>query len=390
MVTKRSSWPNEHQELLLQAALLDGSKAIQAWEKWNAVIDLDDVDYGSHRLLPLLYRNLTKHGVDHITIDRLKGVHRLTWYKNTVLLKIMEPLVRALNGHGIRTIILKGAALLLLYYKDFGLRPMSDFDLLIPTDQAPKAIKLLKSLDWRSLAESEKILTAYLRTRHAYMFVDPDGNQFDLHWHLLMENLEPRADDDFWDAAMPLKIGKADTLTLAPADHLFHACMHGVGWNDSPPLRWIADAFMILRGTPELDWDRLLFQAKKRRLALPLREALFYVRELLEIDMPPAIVEQLQRAPISRSERREFRVMSHSRGWMDYLQLYWFRYKRAAANQKGWFYPFGFIKYLQLDLGIEKAWQVPIDGVQRLYKRVRKKISYRTLSSGGSYSQGNE
>ena len=47
-------WPTWKQELLLQAALLQGKNALSAWEKWKASTDVELSDPGSHNLLPLL------------------------------------------------------------------------------------------------------------------------------------------------------------------------------------------------------------------------------------------------------------------------------------------------------------------------------------------------
>ena len=51
-------WPTHEQELLLKAVLLQGEGSIAAWKSWADAIDFDQLDAGSQRLLPLLYRNL--------------------------------------------------------------------------------------------------------------------------------------------------------------------------------------------------------------------------------------------------------------------------------------------------------------------------------------------
>ena len=52
-------WPTSQQRLLLRAALLEGSHAIETWNDWKRGIILDRLDRGSIRLLPLLYHNLS-------------------------------------------------------------------------------------------------------------------------------------------------------------------------------------------------------------------------------------------------------------------------------------------------------------------------------------------
>ena len=122
--------PTKEQELLLMAALLRGSAAIDAWLEWKSSVNVDRLDQHSYRLLPLLYRNLSIHGVEDPLLNKFRGIHRLTWYKNRVMFHNMATLIRHFNDAGIDTILLKGAALVLRYYEDHGLRPMIDFDIL--------------------------------------------------------------------------------------------------------------------------------------------------------------------------------------------------------------------------------------------------------------------
>jgi len=66
-------WPNRDQELLLRAALLQGGPALDAWNEWRRAVNVDVIDYGSHRMVPLLYRNMQRHGVKDPLMERLKG-----------------------------------------------------------------------------------------------------------------------------------------------------------------------------------------------------------------------------------------------------------------------------------------------------------------------------
>src|SRR5262249_19250137 len=53
-------WPTSSQVLLLRAALGRGPDALEAWNEWKSRHDLieTELDHGSFRLLPLVYKNL--------------------------------------------------------------------------------------------------------------------------------------------------------------------------------------------------------------------------------------------------------------------------------------------------------------------------------------------
>ena len=142
-------WPTRNQELLLRAALLDGELALEAWNEWRRNVNIDVIDYGSHRMVPQLYRNLQRLGVKDPLMERLKGVYRYYLYKNEILMHRIADLLAAFEDAGIQTMVLKGAALIPLYYKESGLRPMLDADVLVHTQQAELAMELLTRLRWK-------------------------------------------------------------------------------------------------------------------------------------------------------------------------------------------------------------------------------------------------
>lgn len=265
----------KQQELLLQAALFARPGALAAWEEWKANTDFDGyLDKGSFRLLPLLYKNLRRHGADDSFMHKLKGIYRLTWYENQLKFHDVREVLHIFHEAGIQTMLLKGTALALLHYKDNGVRPMADIDILVPTGKARSAIELLTKSGWIPKTES---LEADLRYRHALSFTNRFGREFDLHWHVLHECCQERADDDFWEKPVSIKIGDVSTFALNPTDTLLHIIIHGVRWNPVPNIRWIADAITIINCS-EIDWARLSNQAEKRRLGLRLREGLGYLQ----------------------------------------------------------------------------------------------------------------
>src|SRR5262249_16277247 len=148
------------------------------------------------------------------------------------------------------TIILKGSALLTLYYKDPGLRAMSDLDVLVRTSDVETAMALLGRWGWTSQVD---IPARTVPVTHSLLFRDAEGPKLDLHWHVLWESCGRGMDDDFWAAAVSTDVAGVQTAALCPADQLFHACVHGVAWNPVPPLRWAADAVLVLQtGGPDI------------------------------------------------------------------------------------------------------------------------------------------
>ncbi len=199
---------------------------------------------------------------------RLRGIHRQSWATNKVLGLVLEGVVTALGARGIDVIVLKGAALGRQFYGDPGERPMNDVDLLVRDADVPQAFAVLHARGWvpdRALAPDlwpprAAPNPAERPIGHGWSFGLPSeprarGLGLDLHWRAIPQDMTPRADDGFWARAVPLALGQARALTLAPEDHLLHAIAHGIGWNTVPSIRWVADVVLICHdgGVPYLD-----------------------------------------------------------------------------------------------------------------------------------------
>src|SRR5687767_170472 len=101
-------WPDARQELLLRAALLAPPVAVDAWRRIEADNKGHALDAGSARLLPLVWSNLHRDGIQ---IDGLGARYQATAAANETLLSDLQMVLRELGGAGIPTIVLKGAAL---------------------------------------------------------------------------------------------------------------------------------------------------------------------------------------------------------------------------------------------------------------------------------------
>ena len=370
---KADCWPTWQQELLLRAALLQGDNSIAAWERWKSTVDVEHLDIGSHRLLPHLYRNLQTQGVTDPLMGRFKGVYRRTWYDNQLLFHHVSTLLSSFHDAGIETIVLKGAALALLHYMDCGLRPMNDFDVMIPVNQTSKAIALMRELGWNPIPRSPEALTdSYLSIVNSHGFVHSAGRECDLHWHLFPECCQADADNEFWEQSVPFKIHGVAPRSLAPTDQLLHVCVHGAEWNPIPPLRWVADAMMIMK-TAKIDWDRLISQARKRQMMLPVKGALDYLHRALGAQVPAQILQRIHNIPASKMELAEYKykIQNYESRPLGFLPLLWFRYLRLEGKDSSHMKLIGFMKYLQRFWGVDHIRQLPSYAAFMATRRIR-------------------
>jgi hypothetical protein len=364
-------WPTPHQELLLRAALLDGEPALEAWNEWRRNVNIDVIDYGSHRMVPLLYRNLQRHGVKDPLMDRLKGVYRYYLYKNEILMHRIGSLLAAFEDAGIETIVLKGAALIQLYYRESGLRPMLDADVLVHAHQAEQAMEVLARLKWKPRYKEPQMRIPII---HSTPFEDDGGRQVDLHWHLFWECFNASDDDDYWDNAIPIQIGGVKTLALNPTDQLLHTCWHGARWNEVPPIRWVADAMAILRASAaEIEWLSLLKKAQRHRIVMPVKDSLEYLKKKFDAPVPDSLLTSLSAVRISKIELENYQMTLNPMApptTTKILRMLYYDYRWLSSSTSSRFKTLTFAKHLQAKWNIERLWQVPLYMSIRMIRRV--------------------
>lgn len=369
--------PNVAQEKLLQAALFPDERGIAAWDAWKSQVDLvnDKLDGGSFRVLPLVYSNLKALGVVDEHTARLKGIHRKAWYENQMHLHTLSQVLTMFAGAGIPTLALKGAPLALLHYPEVGARPMSDVDVLVPTERANEALDALHAAGWHdsSYEYVNRVTPKMMQVRHSWGFGDGKGHGFDLHWHALLVGCFPSADDDFWQGARPLDVNGVCTQTLNPTDMLLHVLAHGGHWNHLPPIRWVSDACAVMNTSQDaLDWDRLFRLAEKFRVTQHLRDMLGYLAGVFDAPVPPATLDALQRAPVTDNERRVYEQFARKtynftrkaeRHWHNYQ-----RYKQMWRVHGNSAPPVGVVDFMKVSMCMRSVWDV----FPRMVDRMRR------------------
>jgi hypothetical protein len=322
-------WPDDTQVLLFKAAFA-GPDARAALDAWRSRVDLDRLEPASTRLLPLLRWRLTGERADEPLRTVLQEAAARAADRNAVLLDALCEAMRLLHAHGVDTLVLKGAGLIAAGVMPEAGRRMADADLLVPDTQALAARDILRGAGWRFEGRIDADLVT---VRHAVAVRSPSGQPLDLHWHVLPECATPGADSAFWQAAVAVRLRDVETRVLGPADMLLHACVHGLGWSISPPIRWVSDAWLVIDSAgPALDWERLVTQAEQRMLVLPVADALRYLRTTFDAPVPDWVTHRLAQAAVPGWALAEHRVKMRPRTFTRQVMFHWFLHRRLRSS----------------------------------------------------------
>ena len=327
-----TAFPTGVETLALQASLLDGERAIDAWRKLPGLSGPEAA--GIAWIAPLLMENIKrllpadpwiKEHPHFLTIAHLKG---------RAMTKGAEEILRCLAEATVPTLALKGLALGAWVYDSPGLRPVTDLDILVPGKDLFRAMEALKRHGLRSDSR-EPSEPKDLRANHAHGFHPRKKHELsiDLHWHVLASARGEGDDDPFWQEARPLRVGGVETLSLCAEDQLLHVLVHGVRWTRMPHVRWVADAVLLLRKASKgFRVERFLDSAVRFDAVVPVQEGLGFVAALFE--EARELFERSQTLKRSRFAERAFKARATSyqdRSVADRIAL---RIETAAWTQR--------------------------------------------------------
>jgi hypothetical protein len=348
------------ERLLLEAAVCEDERARDAWNQWSMRVRGDRLTYADLRLLASAHRRLRELGIEDPVLELARGAHRRAWYDNQLRIRRAGGAVADLTAAGIQPLVLKGAALALLHYRDLGARPMRDVDLLVGPSCIREAVRVLASRGWH-VAPAQGRENGPLN--YGTHIEDGAGYEIDLHAYGSMESAD---DSDFWESSVPLSLLGTPARALGSAEQLLHVCVHGARWDEGHSAGWAVDAMAILRSADELDWERLVERTVARRLTVAVGDALGWLRESLGADVPSWVSRAISTGPRLRFEQGIHRLSTRAPERWHFALFAWDRYRRfrqlAPAERR----PRSFSRFLQSAWELESRSQLLAYGLRRL------------------------
>lgn len=375
--------PSGEHLLLLKAALLKDESAVLAWREWRKNLDLDNIDPASYGIVPRLYRNLVDLKVDDVYLQRYKGMYRSHWTRNQIDLYCFAILLKRLYHSGIKEVVLlKGAAMSLFQYGDYGIRPFGDIDFLVKHKDVFPTIDLLIQLGWQPIGiKPEAIDEGFVAAHHGLGFINEKSQPklLDLHWQILPEHCGQDYEDLLFEPLLTTELHGVKVQALDSALMFYHTCLHGTKISPVPLIRWIPDAMQILRNKElAIDWPRLVEMTRVTNLSLPMISALKYLNETFDAKVPLEVIEDLESIPVTVRERTEYylRVGGLTNHMVAIAASVWYQYSRSMKGRSLLIKLLGFPRYLKNYWGVKSIFSVPIYATKKLVKAGRDALRF--------------
>ena len=264
-----------------------------------------------HDIQPLLYWNLYQIDTEKEVPEKFMAILKKGYYRNVLRnMYIYDELGIVLNAFkdsGINVIVLKGAFLAEIVYKNIGLRSLHDIDLLIRNEDLQKVKKELAELGYDIPVHPTRlheILNDQLDINKEIHFTNQEKKiLIDIHWDIIPSDIPLKIDiNKFWNNAQSIKIAGIETLTLAVEDLLFHLVLHLDKHMDDncssvAPFQFkgfcdVAEVIKYYDGN--INWKYLVQSSKNYRIEEEMYQILYIVNKFFGILLPEDVLRDLK------------------------------------------------------------------------------------------------
>ena len=300
-----------------------------------------------HKILPLLYANLIAVRSDLFEKDQIQQFQNLLQSnitKNFFLTAELLEILNYLQINRIEAIPVKGVVLANLAYSNFGLRSISDLDIIVRKKDFIKTQELLIAHEYKASSINKEVYyqqAQYYKKKNIVIGID-------LHYEFAPKNHFAAVDSSlFWANTEYSKIGNQDIKVFALEYTLIHLCLEGVKehWRSLNRLCDVSE--LIFK--QEINWKLLLANAETLNKKEVVLLGLYLVHTILNTPIPDDIL----------SETNHFLTHKISQ---DKIHKFLFRTEFSLFRAIEWY------------LFISQAFSSPAAKIQYLYQVVQEKL----------------
>jgi hypothetical protein len=239
----------------------------------------------------------------------LKAAWRTSAVRSVRMSRVLLDVLATLSQPpAVPVVLLKGAALAATVYPDPSLRPMCDFDLLVPAERLEDAVRRLRAEGYGDYGPDLAPDLNQATGHHVHLFDGADGGiHLELHWTLVGCEGQRYGPDIawFWDEIESfdsdlLDAGLAPSslplVVLSPTAQLLHVAAHLMLQHGgaSSRLVWFYDVHRLVeQESGRIDWTELVDRARQFHWSAALAAALERARDWFGTAIPQGVVDDL-------------------------------------------------------------------------------------------------
>ncbi len=251
-------------EYLLKACLSESKQEVNLFkDKWVNVVNPNDMDYKSMRLIPLFYDHIKKFDIEIPFKKRLDIVYQYWWLKTIAKQKIIADIENVFSKNKIKFCFIKGSALYGLYDKPHH-RTSGDIDIVVAPEDLKKAKSILRSLNF-SFSKMQNFSATYFfgiystLTNQIFFYKETPYVEIDLHFKF----------SRFFSILFQKKMWNECTNESSYLNNIelqfFLVCLNGYH-SIHEHLTWVIDASRIIAKHPKISFLKIEEIVKANKL----------------------------------------------------------------------------------------------------------------------------
>ena len=295
-----------------------------------------------HGLHPLLYWHLDALAAE-VVPPAWKEFLRLSFEENVrrnlALTAQLFRILEAFQANGILGVPYKGPVLAWLAYGNLGLREFLDLDLMVRSQDVPKASELLVSQGYRPEFELPPARAASAqRIPGQYMFSrGGNGDIVELHTPLTLRYYPVPLDlERLSQRLRPVSLAGREVWTFSTEDSLSILCVHSSKhfWER---LKWVCDIAELVQNPEGVNWGQAEEQARRLGCERMLFLGLCLANDLLDAPLPEEVLRRLKanRAVESLAAQIRGQLFAHARELPGVMQRLFFRFRMREGLWDG-------------------------------------------------------
>lgn len=268
---------------------------------WQKLIQIANF----HGVIPLLYHKLKTiypEAFSSLTFNQLELHFKLNQISNQLLTQELLKILNLFRENNIIAIPFKGVPLTTVAYGNLALRQFCDLDILVRNEDFVKAKDLLISQFNYQPKSGQRQFLPWLfgkmrsNNRHDYTLIKKsDKAIIDLHQKVVGEHYcaFPMDFQELWERCETVYVGQTKILSFHREDLLLILCVHSSKhlWRE---LKWICDITQLINVSPEINWNRVIYQSQKLGCKRILLISLLLTKELFKNTLPREIEQSIQ------------------------------------------------------------------------------------------------
>jgi len=243
-------------------------------------------------VLPTIYKTIkTLDNIPPQLLQNLKQQNLRIAQKNILMSAELIKIIKLLEDNNISTIALKGPTLSMLAYNDITLRQYGDLDILVQSDYVYKAASIISNNNYipDNSLEFFKNKTLLKVSSDLGLRNIKNNTYIELHWKLFRKKLSMLSDTmHIYNNYTTVHIQNYPIKTLNTELLLVYLCAHGSKhmWER---ISWILDIDRIISNTENLNWDKVIYNAKQMKALNMLLLGLHLSSKFFDTKIPNTI-----------------------------------------------------------------------------------------------------